>query len=454
MIHRINVFLLCLITALCPVYVFAGAAEKWQVLENYYDSSTQKVHIEARKIAQQASNSSRYKVDVPVTPSSLGKTLKTMMWTGIAVAGVEALLEGIGWIIDPNTQSIWRYKQDSYGIPPKLLEYEYYAIGTTTGTSAPLSQRLDELKTSLLIKKAGSYAKETVNFTAYTYTSPSTVKITIEGVYCSSACSPATAYTYNPKTYVLNQTIYGVYVGPPQNAEKEYLSDSDLGNEVMGQGENTAPLGTAIATAYDPNNPASDAPAPKESNDALENANPEPETDPKGDTSEKPNVDTDGDGVPDEYSASAPSAGFEFTLPSACDWWPAACDFFLVQKADNKEIKQNQKDQLEQDKTFFEKVEEWFDWSKEEPTLENEELEIDEQQVINYVEENHVVFGKTCPFTPQAVSMPLGSIGSMDFETDLSFICDFGYMANPYVLGIGHLGALIFLLIGIRNGNA
>lgn len=135
---------------------------------------------------------------------------------------------------------------------------------------------------------------------------------------------------------------------------------------------------------------------------------------------------TDEKGTTGESSAVTDPATGEtkgnFKLPAFCDWASAVCD--------------------------------WFDWTKEEPELEDEPLEIEDKEIISYQREDHIQFGQTCPFSPQTKSLPLGVLGSLEFETDLTFICTFGSEARPYVLGIGHLGALIFLLIGLRNGNA
>lgn len=97
---------------------------------------------------------------------------------------------------------------------------------------------------------------------------------------------------------------------------------------------------------------------------------------------------------------------------------------------------------------------EWTNWTKEKPELEDKQLEIEDIKVVDYKRENHISFGSSCPFTPQMQSLPMGILGSLDFETDLTFICDFGHDAKPYVLGLGHLGALIFLLLGLRASGA
>jgi hypothetical protein len=77
-------------------------------------------------------------------------------------------------------------------------------------------------------------------------------------------------------------------------------------------------------------------------------------------------------------------------------------------------------------------------------------LQIGNEQVAGYERENHVTFGQTCPFNQNTTVIDFG-ISSFAFTTNLSFICDFGREARPYVIGIGHLLALIFLLIGLRN---
>lgn len=145
-----------------------------------------------------------------------------------------------------------------------------------------------------------------------------------------------------------------------------------------------------------------------------------------------------------------------FQLPKFCDWAMTVCDWYEGwKKTDlkvNRHIDDTKQHQTEE-KGFWQSVKDWFDWTKEEPQLEDEPLEIQETEIIDYQHVNYVQFGSSCPFSSQVNSLPMGMLGSLDFETDLSFICDFGVEARPYILGLGHLGALIFLLIGIRNGN-
>lgn len=103
----------------------------------------------------------------------------------------------------------------------------------------------------------------------------------------------------------------------------------------------------------------------------------------------------------------------------------------------------------------------WYDdwkktdeWMKDKPELKDEKLEVENEDIETYHRQDMVVFGKTCPFSPERVSIPMGLIGSIDFDKDLSFFCTYGAQAAPYIQGLGYLGSLIFLMLGLRNGNA
>lgn len=93
----------------------------------------------------------------------------------------------------------------------------------------------------------------------------------------------------------------------------------------------------------------------------------------------------------------------------------------------------------------------WFGWTKEEPELVDEKLQIQERDVTDYKYEDHIKFGESCPFSEKTENLDLG-VGVIKFKYNLDFFCDFSREAKPTIVGIGHLGALIFLLIGIRSG--
>ena len=146
---------------------------------------------------------------------------------------------------------------------------------------------------------------------------------------------------------------------------------------------------------------------------------------------EEDNVDdVNGESTPNvDPETGEPTGGQSIKLqfPVFCEWAYTVCDWY--------------------DK--WKKTDEWL---KEEPQLENQQLEIQEENILDYQHENHVSFGQSCPFSPNTTVIDFG-ISSFSFQTDLTFICMWGNQARAYVITLGHLGALIFLLLGIRNGN-
>ncbi|MFW1886528.1 hypothetical protein ACG9X8_19585, partial [Acinetobacter nosocomialis] len=76
-------------------------------------------------------------------------------------------------------------------------------------------------------------------------------------------------------------------------------------------------------------------------------------------------------------------------------------------------------------------------WMKDTPELKDEKLEVENEDIETYHRQDSVVFGKTCPFSPERVYIPMGLVGSIDFDTDLTFFCTYGEQAAPYIQGLG-----------------
>ena len=145
------------------------------------------------------------------------------------------------------------------------------------------------------------------------------------------------------------------------------------------------------------------------------------DTTPKPDPNPNPNPDPKPDPNPPNPNPNPPNNGSStsFNLPAFCDWASIVCD--------------------------------WIDWTKEEPELEGEKLDIEEQDITDYKYEDHVEWGSSCPFFEKTENLNMG-VGVIKVKYNLSFFCDFGHSAKSTIVAIGHLGALIFLMIGIRSG--
>lgn len=423
----IKIFI-CLSLIYTPFFAFAGAAEKWEVLENNYDHVSNKVKIEARKITQDAANSGRYKVEVPVSPAALGKTVKTMMWTGLAVAGVEAMLQGIGWVIDHGSQVIKR----PTATDPLSPSFQYYWTSVYSGYTESST--------------ASEAAQKMVNRTCalnkyYSCSSPYGFTLLDNGrqaqfKYDTYSSSTSDKIVRTNNAYRHENPNYS----PEAEPNWEYMSDSQLGNEIIGKGENTQPLPDAVEQAYSPNNPLSE-PAPEASRQALDNANPQPESEPSGESETEPEVDP-------ETGEQTGKEKTTFKLPNFCSWAPAVCDFFTVQKADNKDIKNNQREQIQQDKTFFEKVSDWFDWSQADDDLpDNESPEIVEH-ITPDLKEDAISWGASCPAD---VSIPISMQGvSSTLVFSWSPWCQLLSIIKPAIVASAYIGAA-FIVLGLRT---
>lgn len=416
---------ICLSLIYTPFFAFARAAEKWEVLSNNYDHVSNKVKIEARKITQDVANGGRYKVEVPVSPSALGKTVKTMLWTGVAVAGVEAMLEGIGWVIDHGSQVIKRPTPETM---PPVDGFQYKSF---------VAPELDawwntiELAAKDHIRIMNSTDK--TFFWEYKSTSHKNGVPVVFFIRCYKSNGSCLGQEYN----TLRKRPAPQNLPEPQY---EYLSDSALGNEIIGHGENSQPLPDAVEDAYSPNNPLTE-PAPESSRQALDNANPQPETEPKGESETEPETDP-------ETGEQTGKEKTTFELPNFCSWAPAVCDFFTVQKSDNRDIKNNQRQQIEQDKTFFEKVAEWFDWSQADDELpDNESPEIVEH-VTPDLKEDAISWGASCPAD---VSIPISMQGvTSTLVFSWSPWCQLLSIIKPAIVASAYIGAA-FIVLGLRT---
>lgn len=432
MVHRINVFLLSISLVIVQIFTMnqalAGAAEKWELVENVYDKSKNTVNVTAKKIGQQAANSGSYKVQVPVSASDLGGTVKRMLWAGVAISAVTALVNGVGWIIDTGSKTIKKPKDTS----PDLPTFEY--VWTNGYDSKYYQSSFDAASAFLVVLKRNN--SDLIRLGSLTIVNINQVKYDVVRTNGSSYSQYISVNrTKNPK------------YNPAQEPQFDIISDSQLGNEILGNGtepnSKPTPVPEIITSAYSPNNPVSDAPAPKATNDALNSANPQPEKEPDGKSETEKEKDENGVETGKETS--------KFQLPNFCEWAPSVCDFFTVQKQDNKEIKENQKLDTEQNKTFFDSVKEWFDWTKEDANYpDSQEVEIDKTIPV-VPNTSYFSWGAYCPFTAgsQTISIENTSAG---IDYDLTSWCELASDIRPFVLAAGALMSFL-IAAGVVMGR-
>lgn len=113
-----KVFLLFFLMTISS-FLYAGAAEKWEyepVMKNM------NIEVKAHKVDQYGAAVNDYEYNTKIDPKTdanrtkmgkvgFGRLLKSTGWGLLGSAALQALLDSVGWIMDPESQSIWRNKK-------------------------------------------------------------------------------------------------------------------------------------------------------------------------------------------------------------------------------------------------------------------------------------------------------------------------------------------------------
>ncbi|ENU57598.1 hypothetical protein L291_3670 [Acinetobacter guillouiae MSP4-18] len=432
------VFLLSLTICLTPSLTFAGA-EKWVVEKVVYESVAKVIDVTAKRATAVASNDPFYKARVPVTAGATGSTVASMARLGLLGAVVYGIIQGVGWVIDngvikkpvKNTIENWEYL---YGVSGN--------IGKSAQDAANLYLATNQQAGYLLGASIGGCTK----------VDPSTMK---------GQC------TITRKDGVSYPTPYDYYKNPNYQPSTELVpvSETQIGNEV----NNSPEAPQVLPDIYNPNNPAGGQ-APESTADALDNAPPIPETDPTGSTKPKPNVDTDGDGKPDVYDPEKPSVGEDFTLPEFCSWAVTVCEWYKKYKEDSKQAeaqrqseqvawqreeiaRQQEEAQREKERTFWQKVEDWFDWTKEQPDKDDSndiEIKKPDEFDTSIFSKDRFAVSRQCPI-PEQHTISLSGV-SVNFSFDMTPLCQVLILARPALVACSYLYAAYIVIGAARNG--
>jgi hypothetical protein len=411
--------LICFCLVYTPFFASAYDPSSWSIDDIEYNKKSNAVEIQARKISNTAVKNAKYFTDIPVSASTLGSSAKMLIRGGLASAAIYGIVEGVGWIID---QGVVKKKANEDVVDPSFEYVWSVNIGITyiSPTASGLCKKAIGTNTSLY-----SYSKvESINIdTADCYW------IDIKGSLTGIAGKEFKNFRFNRiKNQKYDPTFKPTYVP---------VSDNELGNEII----KSPAAPQVIPDIYNPNSPTK-TPARDASSDALDKAI--PGSDPKGDVTKKPNKDTDGDGKPDVYDPELPDQGFDFKLPEFCDWASVVCVWYEKYSEDSKKADQ----QREDEKSFWETVKDWFDWTKEDPDLPDEDTELDiPDPEVSDVDTN-ISFGGQCP---AARSIPVSFAGiSTTFELSFEWLCQIASIAKPVVISVSAFSAAL-IIAGIRT---
>lgn len=446
------VFLLSLTICLTPSLTFAGA-EKWVVEKVVYESVAKVVDVTAKRATAVASNDPFYKARVPVTASATGSTVASMIRMGLAGVAIYGIVSAAGWIIKNGI--VYKPGGGSNPIPP---DQKYYYTLTLNSENSWQSTSASELY--------GKYVN------AWNKSPNGWGKIT--GLR-SSITDENFNVVYDPIYENFPNWVYKIVVQRVTNPDYDPdvdPSDSMLpvDQDELGEKVNSSPEAPQVLPdIYNPNNPAGGK-APQATSDALDNASPQTETNPNGETKPKPNVDTDGDGKPDVYDPDKPSVGEDFTLPEFCSWAVTVCEWYKKYKEDSKqaeaqrqseqvawqreeEARQKEEAQREKERTFWQKVEDWFDWTKEQPDKDDSndiEVKKPDEFDTSIFSKDRFSVSRQCP-VPEQHTLNVTGI-SVNFSFDMTPICDVLTLARPALVACSYLYAAYIVIGASRNG--
>ncbi len=481
MIHRINVFLLSLIIAFAPVYLISTAyasTPKW-VLE-YIKAEKQvneKKRLQAHLIKQINESGTKKTINAVVetvpTASKVGSAMIKRIHSPLGVVGVAAvasLLNGIGWIMEDgkyvkkipdensdNSNTEFFYSNGNDGVKYSNSKDAAQALLNRLKNADPNSWKDSTLGSSFFID---------IHITGYEIILKSGQILThIIKIYRTE--NPLYDPTKEPstKTVPLTAALLGAammgegYKDPDPNFDNDTVNTGDWNGVEDAYKEDPSGLGNELNDQLE---------------DKAERAQPTPDNEPapigspdydndlaNDDNANDRSWSEDGnEGKTDSTESTDPETGEKttegsFTLPKFCDWAFTVCEWYEDwQESDQKlhdhldETSQHQSEE----KSFWQTVKDWFDWTKEDTPLPEPDNEIPEiVPEIGQLDTSTFQAVAGCPAPIQiAASGPIQAF-TISYEPICQFASKWSFVAPL----IGFLsGAMIVIGVGRKGEDA
>lgn len=420
MIHRIQILLLTIFLSISFNYAHASAAEKWEY--DVIPDQNQKLKVTGHKVDQfgDAVNDKKYTTTIdPKTVANkqkmggvaIAKLLKKANWASVGVEAFQALLEGIDWVIDPASQSIWRNKpidgQPEYGCKNWNWSWKsVYSSGLcpidVARTDVQLHCKANNAETcdleGLFVRVGNGYIdiKDFVGDVE-----PPSLASKIKVTNRHGSFTNYVAINKDEKQQPTPQEKE--FLTPEQAADYANHTHPDYTNPKYKDKANPLYKPEIQEKLWKPHNEweKENSPTVQEAIKQLEVANPQT----IDDTVKENPPNEDGDK--------------SWTLPPACDYFVKLCEY--------------------------------IDWVKEKPEMpETTEVEIHETP-IDVPNTSYFSWGAYCPFTPgsQTISLEDTTAG---IDYDLTSWCDLATDLRPFVLAAGALMSFL-IAAGIVMGR-
>ncbi|MBK5646372.1 MAG: hypothetical protein I4N51_04160 [Acinetobacter sp.] len=350
-------------------------------------------------------------VQETINRQSIGKVLlKRLLAGGLLIGATQSLLDGIGWVMEDGVYV--KYKDNSYG-------HEFSRISPVNFTDFDTFSK-DSFLTGIDLSPSSIALLNSANFQQ---------QVTLTGT-----CKVSTMYCQGEKTFA-------VIIRPAETSKQKIPLTPDLLGD-LAVGDYTDPVDesknkkdkvwTDVENSYKPDVTGNDL--NDKINNKLDNA---PETNNKPSNKPKPDGDAQKYPAPDQKpggqgetdNKTDPETGNQtgnFTLPDWCLWAADQCQWHK----EEKEVWKEEKEQRDSEKSFWQKVTDWFDWTKEAPEKEEEpdRPEIDDKGIFSRTFDTVFSLSKQCP-------------------PDLPYSIDAYYFKGDYTISLNWL-CMIFTFLG------
>ncbi|RSO78754.1 hypothetical protein EA748_17430 [Acinetobacter ursingii] len=417
-----------------------------------YDAT--KRMVEASLSRSATVNGSKASVEAAVkVPVNMGKvaatTAKRLARGGVAGmlggAAVQLLLDGADWVMDPENNSI--QKPDESNSEDK---YQCIDNSTRTGVFGATATSACNAYYAKFVGSVFDSASVIYCVPQRTYRYQCRVQYKYKG--SNSSTTSDAVYAEGGKNPDYDPTKPGTTPISQQDLENELQKQVDAGNPAAQQlikdayqavdalGNATKDLGAAVDGLND---------AVKDLTDAFDKIVKSDDPVATGNTDSVPTITTGGEASGDTDTQNKDKDGNDtgssnstsnFQLPAFCDWAADNCQW-------HQEDKKHQADQ----KTFWDKVTDWFYWTKDESDLpDRDDTDLN---ITTDFEEKTVTLNVSaqCP-APTYETVVLHGVTSQVKTSDYSFICSLDWLIKPFVIGFSMVTAC-FILLGFQRGG-
>ncbi|MDC4581254.1 virulence factor TspB C-terminal domain-related protein [Acinetobacter baumannii] len=435
MIHRINIFLLSLLVALAPNFIFLQAAnattvagEGWSVTKRLVQGATT-FYDGAKNVVLNGKNYAATGT-AAITPTA-SQVSKMIVRTGAVVAvdlAIKTLLGAVDYVMDPANNRV-KYYVDPTGNSPKptdqyMWKYESSTTGIATfaypGVPSSICQSVLSLWSG---RTPWNYDKVSVS-------SSSTTQI---GCYISS-----TTTSFNGVSYV-SRVVNPAYDPNAQpNREEKYLpydavASQIISDAVANKADGKAYVSSVADTALEDEQrqivPATDVTQQLNNSQAIPTSNTA-----QGQAVPQANPD-------DPTAPKAPPTDITINFPVFCDWAPSVC------QAANAAINFP--------KLFVEKFQKWDDWLNRETkpyTADETKIDTEDKRTFDFsvFNTNRFSVDDKCP-TPEPQTITVLNV-TTSFTLSLQPVCSILELAKPALIACSYIYAA-YIVIGAAKGG-